>query len=274
MEKLSLNALEIGNALYRVYELEYGYENGFRKNNAYHYKDDIDEMVYPYRGELKSFKELFENPDLSPGFYSLRGRVPVKIQLKPAVGRERELYSPEAVFNLMDRDSVEKRVKNEDIITVKMNTTGGAEWMPELHEDDDANNILLKSAIRLKHMVFADYSPRLEIDAVGKGQGSKGTSAKSNSKRAIEKHKALSMSKMVYYCNAFDLEPVIGLRDKPGARDPMFDDGKVMLFYPCSEPYSLDNSITVNELKDEIDRAHVASVNTNDGSDDMYDIPY
>ena len=247
METLSLLTLEIGNALYRVYDLSHGFENGFRKNNAYIVKTDLDTGVYPYRG--------------------LEGSDPVKIQIYHATGKEAELYSLDAIVNLADID-IKSKIKSEDIIKVKMNTSGGDSWMPELKEDDDATSTLLKSAIRLKHMVFADYAPRLEYDAVGKGQGSKGVSAKSNSKRAIENNQTTSMNKMLYYCNSFDLDLVIGVRDRPDARDPMFQDGKVLLLYPFGDEFPLDNTVTVSEMKHEIDTAHLTASESED--DDIY----
>ena len=268
METLSLLTLEIGNALYRVYDLSHGFENGFRKNNAYIVKTDLDTGVYPYRGELKSFKKMFlPDNDLKPGIYALEDSDPAKIQIYHATGKEAELYSLDAIVNLADID-IKSKIKSEDIIKVKMNTSGGDSWMPELKEDDDATSTLLKSAIRLKHMVFADYAPRLEYDAVGKGQGSKGVSAKSNSKRAIENNQTTSMNKMLYYCNSFDLDLVIGVRDRLDARDPMFQDGKVLLLYPFGDEFPLDNTVTVSEMKHEIDTAHLTASESED--DDIY----
>lgn len=264
METLSLLTLEIGNALYRVYDLEHGFKNGFRKNNAYIVKTDLDTGVYPYRGELKSFKKMFDpDCDLKPGIYSLEDSDPVKIQIYHATGKDAEQYSLDSIEDLAKIDLLSK-IKPEDIIKVKMNTSGGDSWMPELHDDDDATSTLLKSAIRLKHMVFADYAPRLEYDAVGKGQGSKGVSAKSNSKRAIEKNQTTSMNKMLYYCNSFDLDLVIGVRDRPDARDPMFPDGKVLLLYPFGDEFPLDNTVTIQEMKHDIDTAHLSASESDD----------
>nr|DAS76600.1 MAG TPA: hypothetical protein [Caudoviricetes sp.] len=264
MEKLSLLILEIGNSPYRVYDLQHGYDNGFRKNNAYWIKTDLEEAVYPYRGEVKSFKELFEqDSELKPGIYSLKNHVPVKIQLKRAIGKEAELYSPKNITDLTKAD-LTKAIKDDSIIHVKLNTSGGSAWMPELSEEDDATSTLLKSAIRLKGMVFADYANRLEVSAVGKGQGSKGVSAKSNSKRAIENNHTTSMNKLLYYCDAFELDVVIGLRDKPGARDPMLPNGEVLTLFPLSAPFPLDNVVTVQDMKEEIDTAHLSYVEEGD----------
>ena len=272
MEKLSLFVLEIGNAIYRVYDLEHGYQEGFRKNNAYRMTSDLEDVVYPYRGSVKRFKELMENDDLEPGIYSLKGKSPVQIQLKRAVGKDADLYTPEAVKNLMDIADISSSINKENIITVKMNASGGDAWMPEIRDEDDATSMILKGGIRLKGFPFADYAPRLEADAVGNGQKTKGANAKSNSKRAIERNNATSMSKFLYYCGAFDLEPVIGIRDRPGARDPMFnEDGKVMVFFPLSEPYDLSDTVTFQEMKPIIDSAHNRSL---DGEDDTDELPW
>lgn len=264
MEKLSLLMLEIGNSPYRVYDLQHGYDNGFRKNNAYWIKTDLEEVIYPYRGELKTFKELFTpNSELKPGIYALKNHTPIKIQIKRAIGKEAEQYSPEAVIDLTKAD-LTKAIKEDDIIHIKLNTSGGAAWMPELSDEDDATSTILKSAIRLKGMTFADYAKRLEVSAVGNGQGSKGVSAKSNSKRAIENNHTTSMNKLLYYCDAFDLDVVIGLRDKPNARDPMMANGETLVLYPLGTPFPLDNIVTVQDMKDEIDTAHLSYVEDGD----------
>lgn len=247
MEKLSMQILEIGNMPFRVVELEHGYKNGFRKNNAYIIRSDLENVVYPYRGELKSFKKLFE-PDngLEPGIYSLEGRVPTKIQIYRATGKDAEQYSLDRIINLDGGDLV---VKPDDMIKVKMNVSGGPVWMPELRDDDDATSSILKTAIQLKRIVFADYSPRLEESAVGLGQGSKGVSAKSNSKRAIENNRRTSMDKFMYYTDTFDLDVVIGVKDKPGARDPMFPDGKPLVLFASGEQFDLNDFVTEEEAK-------------------------
>lgn len=219
-----------------------------RKACAYRYNTEMTHGIFPYWGvidrhELKTWDRTTARVglyfiELKDGTHRLT-LVPTRTeeqQKEYRIGNEKDIlaavmggsYSPDQFMDTLIKSS------------------SGDVFMPPLREADDFLNSIMKTAIRLKATPFDTYKKRLEALAADRTKRSEGINIANNSKRALLNNDSLSASKFLTYADTWELEAAIVVRDAPGADNPMFEDGKMLVIYPNGISFEIPNDKLVN----------------------------
>lgn len=265
--KLSMHIIEIDGSIYRVFDYKQTIEDEepFYQNNAYVIKTQLRHMVLPFRGEMNDFSNLLL-PDTLPGIYQHPKTKALEIR-GPRTRAEKAKYDPKNVVNLLNQKDLSRYSENMFRDMQLEHKASGDIFMPEVHDDDDYTSKLLKTFISAKQISFGDYGARLERLSATKGDGSTGN-ARNNAKRALSNNRSMSASKTVYFATGFDGELALIIRDKPNCPNPALRPGEQMVIYPTSEPFKIENLVSVNDVASRV------SAGNYDAEDDMDDTDF
>lgn len=251
-KSLSLYTFTIGAAIYRVYYIEEGIQNGFKKGNAYVIETDLGSWVLPMRDFVKKLSQV--PYDAEPGIYVNKETNKHRI-IYPTVREAQSIYNPERVTNIIKDVIDNTKFGTNNFVDTQTQVSGvGEVFQPPVREGDDAMNAIVKTAISLKQVPFSAYVKKLEYNAVGLGTGTDGINVRNNSKKSLRENTRMSTGKAVYYCDSFDLRLGIVVTDAPNAPNPMFNDGSMLVIFPNGE-FEIDPSkmIKVSEIQDNKD---------------------
>lgn len=245
--KLSMYIIEIDGSIYRVFDYHQTIADGepFYQNNAYVIKTQLRHIVLPFRGELKNLGMIF-HPDTVPGIYQNPKTKELQIR-GPRSKSERAKYDPKNIVNLLNQKDLSRYSESMFRDMQLEHKASGDIFMPEIHDDDDYTSKLLKTFISAKQISFGDYGSRLERLSATKGDGSTGN-ARNNAKRALSNNRSMSASKTVFFATGFDGELALIIRDKPNCPNPALRPGEQMVIYPTSEPFKIENLVSVNDV--------------------------
>lgn len=228
--------------------------DALQKAVAYRYHKEMTIMghtvtadyLMPYRGILEKGQPL---TGLKPGFYftRIKHNQYKETIIRPRTPEEKEMYHPS-----QEKDMIYAMVSGEidpDEFSdnqLNMADIGTDVYLPPIHVDDDSLNMLLKLAIRLKGASFAPYGKRLEAQ-VGDSNSTAGANKRNNVKRAMWLNNSLSPNKFCEYTDAWELEPAIVLRNRPGAMHPMrIPDGMMLGIFPHGTPFEINSDMIMN----------------------------
>lgn len=219
---------------------EYGLDC-FKKAVAYQIDSDLTHLVLPYRGFINDVDQ-FSFKEAEPGIWTYKKNKKLYHRIvRPHGKKELEKYSSDRVLDIM------VAVKNGQIPSDQFMDLriGGADigsdiYSPPLHIDDDALNLLIKTAIRLKSAPFEPYGKRMEAMVTKKYHGNEGINARNNFRRAMQLNRSMSPSKALQYSDVYQLELAYIIKDQDGAMHPMFDDGEMMIIYPNGHEFPID----------------------------------
>ena len=236
------------------------------KGRAYRVVTDMTNALLPYQGEIRK-GESWSAYD-TPGIYIRWSKNEEKWKIhvayprgkkqrdEYAIGRERNVVA--AILN--------NEYKPDQFRDIKVDQTRGDAFMPPLRPEDDPLNKIMKSAIRKKQAPFEYYGKRLESLAVGT-KSIEGINIRNNAKRGILKNTAMSASKFVLYSNTWELQAAIVVRDDPNSKHPMFENGEMLVIYPNSEPFEINDENLI-DIKDEVSQAIAETNFTEEDIDD------
>lgn len=250
-KQLSVFTFTVNSAIYRVYPIEEGIENGFRKGNAYvEVSDVLGSWVLPFRGFVDALNEVsYMDP---PGIYARKDNKTKYRIIYPTAKEAKEIYTLDRVCNIIKDVTDNTKFGTENFVDTSTQIIGSGDWFqPPVREGDDAMNAIVKTAISLKQVPYNAYTGKLKYYAVGDGNSSEGINVKGNTKKSLLQNTRMSTGKATYYCKSFDLQLGIVVRDVPGAPNPMFEDGSMLVIYPNDE-FDIDPSklVKVSEILD------------------------
>lgn len=250
-KKLSMYIFEENGAIYRVFDFHktLADKEEFYTNNAYIVRTDLRDLVLPFRGAMKNFAKLF-SPDTLPGIYQNPKTKEVQIR-GPRTRKEHEMYSSKNVTNLLNQKDLDKYSDSMFRDMQLEHKASGDIFTPNISDEDDFTSKLVKTFITAKQINFGDYGARLERLSATKGDGSMGN-ARNNAKRALNTNHSMSASKTVYYATVFDGDVALVIRDKPNCPNPALHPGEQMVIYPTSEPFKIENLVSVNDVANRI----------------------
>lgn len=219
-----------------------------KKGVIYRYETDITRGLFPFRGEIT---EDLDMRTAKVGIYFKRrshGRFKI-VLIRPRTAAEKEDYSISKVKSLtaavMDGDYtpddfVDSRLYASDI--------GKDAYFPPIRTGDDFLNKLVKLAIRMKAAPLEPYGKRMAALAVDQRRSIEGNNIKNNAVRRHRDNTAMSPSKALQDSDAWQLDLVVGLRNRPGAMHAIqgVPDDAVLLIYPNSAPFDLKEATLIN----------------------------
>ena len=262
---LDFNAIFIDSVMYTVFDLpdpvsiEEEGPDVFRLNNAYRINTDMTKGIFPYRGVIKKGTKWGQHSG-KPGIYLKKDqyeRWHMKL-IYPENKANAEQYKLSK-----EKDMVAAIIGNEidpnEFKELSVDASKGDSFIPPINTNDDFLNKIIKMGIRLKDAPFAPYGKRLKALAINKSNGIEGTNMMNNIKRGIMINRAMSPSRAIVCADTWELDVAVIVRDKPGAANPMFKDGSMMVIYPNSEPFEIAQDLLVNTD----DMIHEAIVDTN-----------
>ena len=150
---------------------------------------------------------------------------------------------------------------------LSVDASKGDSFIPPIKTNDDFLNKIIKMGIRLKDAPFAPYGKRLKALAINKSNGIEGTNMMNNIKRGILINHAMSPSRAIICADTWELDVAVIVRDRPGAANPMFEDGSMMVIYPNSEPFEIAQDLLIN-TDDMIHEAIVDTKHEEDNEDE------
>ena len=268
--KLDFDAIFIDSTMYTVTDMpdwvdieEEGPEL-FRLNMAYRINTDMTKGVFPYRGVIKKGEPWGHR---KPGIYLKRdeyNRWHVKM-IYPR-REEAQSYKPDKVKSMVSA-IIGNDIEPDEFKELTVDVSKGDSFMPPLRTNDDFLNKLVKMGIRLKDAPFAPYGKRLKALAMNKASGIEGTNMMNNIKRGILINHAMSPSRAIICADTWELDVAVIVRDRPGAANPMFEDGSMMVIYPNSEPFEIAQDLLIN-TDDMIHEAIVDTKHEEDNEDE------
>lgn len=271
-KKLSVYTFTIDSALYRVYPIDEGILNGFKKGNAYFEESEcLGEWVLPFRKFVDQLSDVsFSDP---VGIYALKDN-PTKFRIiYPSVKEADTIYNINRVSNIVKDVADNTKYGTDCFIDTSTQISGLGDWFqPPVREGDDAMNAIVKTAISLKQVPYNAYTGKLKYYAVGDGDGSEGANVKGNTKKSLLLNTRMSTGKAAYYCKSFDLQLGIIVKDAPDAPNPMFGDGSILVIFPNDE-FEIDQSklIKVSEILDNKDEYFGKQKDEPEKDEDIYD---
>lgn len=262
MSGISTLSVTIEGKYYRVMpypydEIEQKGPDILRKGIAYQVKTSLTKGLFPYRGIVGRKAHINRARDrvglymkeITPGRYEPRFVRPrtKKERQEYALGRERDIA----------HGIVEGKIDKSLLLDLDMVPTGGTgdAFLPPIRTEDDPLNRLMKLAIRLKNAPFGPYGKRLEALAVDRSS-IEGSNIKNNAKRAILNNTAMSPTKCIMYADSYEFELAFIIRDVPGAANPMFEDGKMLVLFPSGPAFEIDPAMLVDSRELILDAIH------------------
>lgn len=205
MAKKYPKIFKLGDRTYRVKKKKWG-QTKFKHEYAY-LLSDINDFVYPYRGEIDDLKYAY-----LPGLYLMDGRC---ITIRPKTDEEMRIYSKKRIIELTP-DSIFKEL-SDDIGDIKEPViVDGDIFKPEIKDTDDIILAGMKYCISNKNhghgINFNIYGNRFSDVAT-----------KNNARRAITHGDSLKMAMATRYGDVFDINIMAGFWDKDGCVNPMSD---------------------------------------------------
>lgn len=272
--KLDFDAIFIDSTMYTVTDMpdwvdieEEGPEL-FRLNMAYRINTDMTKGIFPYRGVIKKGEPWGHR---KPGIYLKRdeyNRWHVKM-IYPR-REEAQSYKPDKVKSMVSA-IIGNDIEPDEFKELTVDVSKGDSFMPPLRTNDDFLNKLVKMGIRLKDAPFAPYGKRLKALAMNKASGIEGTNMMNNIKRGILINKAMSPSRAMACTDTWEMEMALVIRDKPGASNPMFEDGSMLVIYPNGEPYYIDPDKLIDSEELINEAILETNKNSNNNEEDMSD---
>ena len=121
-------------------------------------------------------------------------------------------------------------------------------YLPPIRVEDDFLNKLIKLAIRQKAAPLEPYGKRMAALAVDQRRSVEGNNIKNNAVRRHRENTAMSPSKALQDADAWQLDLVVGLRNRPNAMHDIqgLPDNGVLLIYPNSLPFDLKEMKLIN----------------------------
>ena len=217
MEKKYPQIVKLDNKTYRIAQKKWG-QTKFRLDYAY-LLSDINDYVYPYRGEVDDLKYAY-----MPGIYLINDR---SIVIRPKTKDEKKLYSKERIVTLTP-DSIFKDL-SDNIDTIKTPViTDGDVFKPKINDNDDIILAGVKYCIGNKN-----HGEGINFNAYGGRFPDVAT--KNNARRAITHGESLKMAMANRYCDVFDLNIMAGFWDKDGCVNPMSDKKTLYVIFNDTE---------------------------------------
>ena len=270
---LDFSAVFIDNAMFTVLDLpdtvsiEEEGPDVFRLNNAYRINTDMTKGIFPYRGVIKKGTKWGHRSG-KPGIYLKKDeyeRWHIKL-IYPENKQEAEQYKLSK-----EKDMVAAIIGNDidpnEFKELSVDASKGDSFIPPIKTNDDFLNKIIKMGIRLKDAPFAPYGKRLKALAINKSNGIEGTNMMNNIKRGILINHAMSPSRAIICADTWELDIAVIVRDRPGAANPMFEDGSMMVIYPNSEPFEIAQDLLIN-TDDMIHEAIVDTKHEEDNEDE------
>lgn len=226
-----------------------------RKAVAYRYERKIqvgdevllESLMLPYRGIIEPGKNRWNLPVgiwLKKKNHSTYREVIVRPRteeeaIQYSTGREEDI-----VVAIMEDEYIPDQFADNQLNLADIGTDI---YMPPIHADDDALNMLLKLGIRLKGASFAPYGKRLEALAVDRNGSGEKANIRNNVRRALFVNKALSPSKFCQYGDNWQFVSAIILKDAPNAMHPMhIPKDKMLVIFPHGVPFEINNDDLIN----------------------------
>ena len=249
---LDFSAVFIDNAMFTVLDLpdtvsiEEEGPDVFRLNNAYRINTDMTKGIFPYRGVIKKGTKWGHRSG-KPGIYLKKDeyeRWHMKL-IYPENKQEAEQYKLSK-----EKDMVAAIIGNDidpnEFKELSVDASKGDSFIPPIKTNDDFLNKIIKMGIRLKDAPFAPYGKRLKALAINKSNGIEGTNMMNNIKRGILINHAMSPSRAIICADTWELDVAVIVRDRPGAANPMFEDGSMMVISPNSERFEIAQDLLIN----------------------------
>lgn len=205
MSKKTPKIFKISDKTYRVKKKKWG-QTEFKYDYAY-LLSDINDFVYPYRGEIDNMKYAY-----LPGIYKMGENV---IVIRPKTEEEILQYSKNRIIKLTP-DSIFKELSNDVQIIKEPPIVDGDVFKPEIRDSDDIILAGMKYCIANKNhgkgISFNSYGNRFSDIAT-----------KNNARRAITHGDSLKMAMATRYSDVFDINIMAGFWDKTGCSNPISD---------------------------------------------------
>ena len=113
-------------------------------------------------------------------------------------------------------------------------------------------NMLMKLGIRLKCAPFEPYGARMRALAVdSRKKGIEGSNIVNNNKRGLRLNRAMSPSKFMQFCDIWQLDSAIIIKDSPNAMHRMnIPEDKMLVIYPGGIPFDIcqDDLIDASDM--------------------------
>lgn len=258
-KSLDLEVLLVDNTMYHVEDFdadraENEGPNYLKKNGAYRLNGQFFNGIYPYRGEIMKgdpwgtaypFGIYLKKSQKNPGKWIVKIS-PMRNDTDRknyALGSERNLAAA-----VLGND-----IPADQFIMTEVTATDGECFNPPIRPGDDPLNMLVKVGIREHHAPFEPYGQRIERIATDNSKNTDGTNAKNNTRRGIMTNTAMSPSKAVLICNAWQMKLGILIMDKENSTHPMRKDGKGYVIFPNSLPFEInsENLIDITPIVNE-----------------------
>jgi hypothetical protein len=220
------------------------------KSNAYRIDTCMTHGLFPYRGIIRKGDSW--SPYNTPGIYIKRSKDDTHWNIRIAYPRGKRQIDEYALSK--EKDVVAAIIGNEYVpsqfIDLKVDTSKGEAFMPPVRIGDDPLNTIMKIGIRTKEAPFEPYGKRLEALAVDRSKSIEGINIRNNAKRGIITNTAMSASKFILYANTWQLKAAIILTDMEDSMHPMFADGEMLVIFPNSEPFKIeqDKLIDISDM--------------------------
>ena len=196
---------KLGDKTYRVKKKKWG-QTKFKYDYAYTLSD-INDFVYPYRGEIDNIDYAY-----IPGIYLMNGK---SIVIRPKTEEEMKYYSKKRIIELTP-DSIFRDLSDDIDIIKEPVITDGDVFKPEIRDTDDIILAGVKYCISNKN-----HGHGINFNAYGNRFSDVAT--KNNARRAITHGDSLKMAMATRYSDVFDINIMAGFWDKEGCVNPMSD---------------------------------------------------
>lgn len=212
-----------------------------KKATAYRYVTDVSKGLYPYRGVIEGDFN-FRTAAVGIWVRKINHSHYKVIVVRPRNQREKDEYRIGKEFDvvaaMLNGDfSADQFMDNE----LSPADIGTSVYLPPIKADDDFLNKLMKLAIRAKGAPFEPYGKRMEAMAVDKRRSTESNNIKNNRRRSHREFRTMSADKFMQDADTWQLEPVLLLRNAPGAMHPMnIPDNALLAIFPSGNVFDIN----------------------------------
>lgn len=233
----------------------------FRKGVAYRYIRSITvgsstldtKLLLPYRGVIKMDDFSLADANVGIWYRRLSRDRYRQIIVRPRSAKEKEEYALSKERDLVAA-TLNHEISTDQLLDTSYNQAdiGTDVYIPPMHMDDDPMNMLMKLGIRLKCAPFEPYGARMRALAVdSRKKGIEGSNIVNNNKRGLRLNRAMSPSKFMQFCDIWQLDSAIIIKDSPNAMHRMnIPEDKMLVIYPGGIPFDIcqDDLIDASDM--------------------------
>jgi hypothetical protein len=240
MERLDGEKLiVIDGAIHHIKDYKDGRKKGYKKGVAYTF-DSID-FILPFRGDMEDrLNNYYDGQGVldNAGIYKYGQQY---VTILPTV-RCRDKYMPDKILD----PSINLVFDSGLNVPINIHAEGET-FKPHIGPNNDLTMKAFKAAVSLKESPEDAYDERIYHAPIG----TVASSRKSNFRKSIFNNEALAATKFVQYCETFDLDVAIVLKDKKNCPFPMKTNGKPLVIFADDE-FDISNAVNVREMQNKL----------------------